>query len=163
MSQGELGIRPIEPRDDAAVAAVIREVMPSFGAEGQGFAINDPEVDFMSRAYSGESARYWVVELDGRVVGGGGFAPLDGGAADTCELRKMYFLPEARGRGAGAQLLALCLAEAKRCGFRRCYLETLENMHAARRLYERAGFSRLAAPEGHTGHFGCNAWYAREL
>jgi hypothetical protein len=34
-------IRPIEPRDDAAVAAIIRAVMPEFGAVGDGFAIND--------------------------------------------------------------------------------------------------------------------------
>lgn len=156
-------LRPIEPRDDAALAAVIREVMPSFGAKGEGFAINDPEVDFMSRAYSGERACYWVAEQDGRLVGGGGFAPLEGGAPDTCELRKMYFLPEARGHGVGRELLELCLAEAKRRGFRCCYLETLENMTAARHLYERHGFARLARPEGHTGHFGCDAWYARDL
>lgn len=156
-------LRRIEPRDDAAMAAVIREVMPSFGAKGEGFAINDPEVDFMSRAYAGERACYWVAEQGGRVVGGGGFAPLEGGAPDTCELRKMYFLPGARGHGVGRELLELCLAEAKRRGFRRCYLETLENMTAARRLYERHGFARLPRPEGHTGHFGCNAWYAREL
>ena len=34
---------------------------------------------------------------------------------------------------------------------------------AARRLYEAAGFTRLCGPEGATGHFGCDAWYAREL
>jgi len=156
-------LRPIEPRDDTAVAAVIREVMPSYGAKGEGFAINDPEVGFMSHAYSGERARYWVVELEGRVVGGGGFAPLEGGAADTCELRKMYFLPEARGRGLGKELLALCLREARRAGFARCYLETLVGMREARALYEKHGFTRLPAPEGQTGHFGCDAWYAREL
>lgn len=158
-----MSLRPIEPRDDAAIAAVIREVMPSFGAAGEGYAINDPEVEFMSRAYAGPRARYWVVELDGRVVGGGGFAPLEGGGADTCELRKMYLLPAARGRGFGRELVSLCLSESKRCGFRRMYLETLENMFDARRLYDQNGFSRLPKPEGHTGHFGCNAWYAREL
>src|SRR5690348_7685305 len=34
-------IRPIEPRDDEAVARVIRAVMPEFGAAGPGFAIHD--------------------------------------------------------------------------------------------------------------------------
>jgi putative acetyltransferase len=159
----ELAFRPIEARDDPAVAAIIREVMPSFGAHGEGFAINDPEVDFMSRAYAAPRSRYWVVELEGHVVGGGGFAPLTGGEEHTCELRKMYFLPDARGRGAGRALLDRCLEEAKRFGFRRCYLETLENMSVARRLYEAAGFLRLSRPEGATGHFGCNSWYAREL
>jgi len=44
-------IRPIETRDDAAIAAVIRTVMPEFGATGCGFAINDPEVDWMSTSW----------------------------------------------------------------------------------------------------------------
>ena len=45
-------IRPIEARDDAAIAAVIRSVMPEFGAGGAGFAIHDTEVDAMSAAYA---------------------------------------------------------------------------------------------------------------
>jgi putative acetyltransferase len=36
-------------------------------------------------------------------------------------------------------------------------------MAAARRLYEAAGFERLSAPRGATGHFGCNTWYERRL
>ena len=91
-------IRPIEPADDAAMAAIIRAVMPEFGASGDGFAINDPEVDWMSRAYSEPRHAYFVLERDGRVLGGAGIAPLAGGDASTCELRKMYFLPEARGQ-----------------------------------------------------------------
>ncbi|MEO6066100.1 MAG: GNAT family N-acetyltransferase, partial [Lysobacterales bacterium] len=43
-------IRPIDSRDDLAIAGIIRTVMPEFGAVGEGFAINDPEVDFMHRA-----------------------------------------------------------------------------------------------------------------
>ncbi len=49
---GEYLIRPIEPRDNVAVAAIIRTVMPEFGADGEGFAINDPEVAWMHRAYA---------------------------------------------------------------------------------------------------------------
>jgi putative acetyltransferase len=40
-------IRPIEARDDATIAAIIRRVMPECGANGCGFAISDPEVDWM--------------------------------------------------------------------------------------------------------------------
>lgn len=156
-------IRPIEPSDDAAMAAVIRAVMPEFGAGGEGFAINDPEVDWMSRAYSAPRSAYFVVELAGVVIGGGGVAPLEGGDADTCELRKMYFLPAGRGLGAGAALMAQCLQAARDFGFRRCYLETLHGMDAAMKLYERSGFHRIAAPMGNTGHGGCNTFYLREL
>ena len=54
-------IRPIESRDDAAVAAIIRTVMPEYGAIGDGFAINDPEVDWMQRAY--DERRGWMAYL----------------------------------------------------------------------------------------------------
>ncbi len=158
-----MSLRPIEARDDAAIAALIREVMPSFGANGAGFAINDPEVDAMSRAYSGPRAGYWVVEQGGRVVGGGGFAPLQGGAVDTCELRKMYFLPEARGKGAGRALIERCLVIAKELGYARCYLETLTGMDAAQALYRKVGFLPLCEARGATGHHGCDRFYQREL
>lgn len=156
-------IRPIEPGDDPAVASIIRAVMTEFGASGAGFAIHDPEVDAMSRAYAIPGAAYFVIEHERRLIGGGGFAPLLGGPAGTCELRKMYFLPVARGKGVGRALLEHALREARAAGHRRCYLETFHTMDRARRLYEAAGFTKLCSPEGATGHFGCDAWYAREL
>lgn len=158
-----LDIRPIESRDDIAIADIIRTVMPEFGATGSGFAINDPEVDWMSRAYAQPRSAYFVVEQDGVVLGGGGIAPLDGGDADTCELRKMYFLRQARGKGAGAALMEHCLDAARESGFRRCYIETLGGMDAAMKLYERSGFERIPASLGATGHGGCNAFYIRAL
>jgi len=156
-------IRPITAADDPAVANIIRTVMPSFGAVGDGFAINDPEVDWMSRAYSEPRCSYFVVEVDGVVKGGAGVAPLIDGDEDLCELRKMYFLPELRGQGAGAAMMARCLDAARGHGFRRCYLETLKGMDAAMRLYERSGFRRLPGPMGATGHGGCNAFYILDL
>ena len=156
-------IRPIAPGDDAAVASVIRTVMPEFGAVGSGFAISDPEVDWMSRAYSEPRCAYFVIERNGEVMGGGGVAPLTGGDPDVCELRKMYFLPEVRGLGAGAAMMTHCLAAARQIGFRRCYLETLRGMDAAMRLYERTGFHKIAGPMGATGHGGCNAFYLMDL
>ena len=163
MHAASWNIRPIEAGDDAAMAGIIRAVMPEFGACGDGFAINDPEVDWMSRAYAQPRSAYFVLESGGVVVGGGGVAPLEGGDADTCELRKMYFLPEARGLGAGAAMMARCLEAARAAGFRRCYLETLAGMDAAMKLYERSGFRRIPGPMGATGHGGCNTFYLLAL
>src|SRR5580693_7963076 len=107
--------------------------MAEFVARGPGFAINDPEVDAMCAAYPPPRAVYFVVETGGRVVGGGGVGPLAGADEHTCELRKMYFLPEARGLGAGRALLALCIDEARARGYHRMYLETLTGMDTAQR------------------------------
>lgn len=156
-------IRPIRTADDAAMADIIRTVMPEFGANGDGFAINDPEVDWMSRAYAQPRCAYFVVERGGRVLGGAGVAPLEGGDAATCELRKMYFLREARGSGMGEAMMQRCLQAARGLGFARCYLETLCGMDAAMRLYARSGFVRIDAPLGATGHGGCDSFYLRQL
>jgi putative acetyltransferase len=156
-------IRPITPADDAAVAAIIRSVMPEFGADGPGFAIHDPEVDAMSAAYAAPRHRYFVVERDGQVAGGGGIAPLTGADPAICELRKMYFLPTLRGLGLGRTLISTCLDFAREAGFRQCYLETLTGMDRAQQLYEAAGFRRIPAAMGATGHFGCNRFYLLDL
>ena len=163
MTTTNWSIRPIRADDDATVAAIIRAVMPEFGAVGDGFAINDPEVDWMSRSYAAPRSAYFVVERDGIVLGGGGVAPLEGGPGDTCELRKMYFLPATRGIGAGSAMMDRCLEAARGLGFARCYLETLCGMDAAMKLYERSGFRRIDAPLGATGHGGCNTFYLRDL
>lgn len=156
-------IRSIEARDDGAVAAIIRAVMPEFGAGGAGFAIHDAEVAAMSSAYAGAGHAYYVVEAGGTVLGGGGVAPLAGGDGDTCELRKMYFLPALRGRGAGHAMIEHCLATARDLGYRRCYLETLTGMDAAQALYLAHGFARIPEALGATGHHGCNRFYLRSL
>ncbi len=159
-----LSFRPIRPEDDADLAAIIRQVMPEFGAGGPGFAIHDAEVDRMCAAYSVDGAAYFVVtDGSGRVVGGGGVAPLVGGEPGVCELKKMYFLPEARGQGMGENLLRHCLETARILGHTTCYLETLTGMDQAIRLYKKLGFRPLCAPLGHTGHGGCDHWFALEL
>jgi putative acetyltransferase len=157
-------LRLIRAEDDPDVARIIRSVLGEHGiCGGAGTALGDAEVSAMSAGYRPPRAQYFVVVDRGRVVGGGGFAPLAGGDRRTCELRKMYFLPDTRGLGLGARLLSTCLEAARSAGYARCYLETMQSMERARRLYEAFGFRPLTAPEGATGHTVCNAWYALEL
>ena len=158
-------LRPIRPADDYHVARIVHDVMTEHGCGGDGFAIHDGEVARMSDSYRGHRAGYFVVERAGVVLGGAGFAQLQGSAEadDVCELRKMYFLPEARGLGLGDAMLALLLDEMQRAGFRRCYLETTSWMDRAQRLYRGAGFVEQAAREGDTGHHGCDTFFSRPL
>ncbi len=156
-------IREIAPEDSPRLTEIIHEVMSEFGAVGEGYSMLDPEVQDMYSAYSGPRSAYFVAMHDGEVIGGAGVGRLARAKADVCELRKMYLLPAARGLGLGRALLEECLAAARAMDYRVCYLETLESMDRAQRLYERAGFKRLAGPLGHTGHFGCETWYALDL
>jgi putative acetyltransferase len=155
-------IRKIQPEDNAAVAKVIRKVMTEFGAVGPGFSIEDPEVDSMFEAYQGPRAVYYVVTHDNQVQGCGGLAPLAGGNPTICELKKMYFMPAIRGQGAGRVLAELLIVEARRCGFESIYIETLEAMTTANRLYQKLGFEPTGS-HGNTGHCGCDRFYMLSL
>ena len=155
-------IREIQPRDDAAVEAIIRTCLLEFGGNRPGTAWFDPGLAHFSRVYTGEARRYWVAEDEtGRVVGGVGIGELDG-EADVCELQKMYCLKEARGTGAANLLIEAALAFARE-HYKSCYLETFGNMTAAQKFYEKHGFRRLDAPIGNTGHFGCDVMYLKDL
>jgi putative acetyltransferase len=159
----EVVIREVQPQDNAQIAGIIRKVMPEFGANGPGFAIHDAEVDNIYNAYTRPSAVYFVCESGGKIVGGGGVAPLEGGDPSICELKKMYFLPEARGKGLGQKVLSKCVSAAREIGYERCYLETFNTMTSAMKLYAKNGFQKIPGPLGNTGHFACDTFYELKL
>lgn len=155
-------IRTIEKRDDPAVERVIRLCLIEFGADHEGTAWADPDLCRFSEVYHAESSCYWVAEDEaGQIMGGVGIGRLEG-AEGVCELQKMYCLPAARGTGVAARLMETALSFAAR-RYRRCYLETLENMTAAQRFYEKHGFRRIAEPLVKTAHFACDVRYVKEL
>lgn len=156
-------LRPMRRKDNPAVARIIRDVMTEYGAVGCGFSIQDAEVDAMFEAYPPPRAGFFVLEKSRTILGCGGFAPLTDAADDVCELRKMYFRPELRGKGQGTRMLDHILDAARAAGYRLCYLETLESMTHAQKLYQRHGFKPQDGPMGNTGHSGCNRFMTLEL
>lgn len=156
-------IRKISRADNPRIAEIIRTVMPEFGASGAGFAIHDKSVDDMFGTYDRPGSIYWVCEVNGKILGGGGVARLENGPSDVCELQKMYFLSEARGKGLGQMILSTCLRSAAELGYTYCYLETFNTMRLAMKLYEKNGFKKIPGPMGNTGHFACDTFYGKEL
>ena len=165
--QRGLEIRPLQKKDNRPVADLIRRVMTEYSAVGEGYSIGDPEVNNMYANYQpGEGRRYLVIvdtTQDDRIVGGAGIGPLAGGPEEVCELRKMFFLPEFRGRGMGRRLAERLFEEARSLGYKQCYLETLSRMLQANELYRRLGFELLDKPLGNTGHHQCDCWYVRSV
>lgn len=162
--QHSLQIRPIHSSDNASVATVIRTVSAEFGLTAdKGYTVSDPNLDCLYELYSKENSAYWVVELAGKIVGGGGVAPLQGGDSDVCELQKMYFLPEARGLGVARALALQALEYGREHGFKRCYLETTATLTRAIRLYEHLGFQHIDGPMGYTGHVDCEVTMLKVL
>ena len=155
-------IRELLPKDDKIIENVIRQCLIEFGANHEGTAWTDPNLGNLSRIYCTAENKYWVAtDEDGNIVGGAGIGNIDG-TPQICELQKMYCLPTARGSGISHTLMDTALAYAREF-YAKCYLETLENMTAAQRFYEKYGFQRIAAPIGQTGHFACDVRYIKDL
>jgi putative acetyltransferase len=158
--------RRIRRADNEQVARLIRTVMTEFGCVGEGYSINDPEIDDMFGTYNHDRAAFFVIageEGEGRILGCGGVGPLPGEGEAVCELKKMYFYPELRGHGLGRRMVERCLQTARELGYTQCYLETVDRMKTANLLYRKMGFERLDAPMGATGHCSCEGWYVRNL
>lgn len=156
-------VRLITPLDDASIAAVIRRVSAEYGLSAdKGFSVADPTLDTLSSVYQQSGSAYWVVEHENRILGGGGIAPLTG-EEHTCELQKMYFLPELRGKGLARRIAANALKYARQHGYKACYLETTANLTQAISLYHTLGFRKIPNAMGNTGHTDCEVRMLKQL
>jgi putative acetyltransferase len=149
-------IREIEAKDNRAVAELIRKILIEFKVPKVGTAYEDKDLDQMYETYQHkEKGVYYVLEEDGVIIGSAGVCQLDNYSGPVCELQKMYFLEQARGRGLGAKMMKTCLDTARELGFEQCYLETMHQMEAAQILYRKTGFNYIDGPMGDTGHHSC--------
>lgn len=80
--------------------------------------------------------------VEGRPVACGAFRPWD---ETTCELKRFYVDPAHRGAGIAGQMLGKLLPQARKAGYTRAILDTLERLEPAIRFYERHGFARTDA------------------
>lgn len=162
-SLSEITIRPIQPSDNPDLALIVRNTLAEFGAANPGTVYFDSTTDSLFELFQVPKAAYFVAEANGKVLGGGGINPTEGLPENTCELVKMYLLPEARGIGLGRTLIEKCLETAKENGFQQVYLETLDELHLALKIYAKFGFEYLCSPMGNTRHFGCGLWMLKKL
>ena len=162
-SLASIQIRPLAEKDNAELATVIRATLKEFGANRPGTVYFDPTTDDLFTLFKTPKSFYQVAEFNGHVIGGGGIFHSDGLPEDTCELVKMYLLPQFRGIGLGNKLIQDCLDKAAALQFKKVYLETMPELKEALRTYEKFGFRYLDGPVGNTGHFGCDLWMLKEL
>lgn len=157
-----MNIRRIQMNDNSAIEQIIRNCLIEFGGNRAGLAWEDDSLHHLYEYYNhSENRAYWVVEEKGEVLGGCGIAPF-GNESNICELQKMYLSPSVRGSGISSELFITALDFAK-LHYNKCYLETLQNMHAANRFYIKNGFELLDAPLAGSEHFACDVWYIKKL
>ena len=156
-------IRPIQKEDNGALAVIIRDTLTEFKANKPGTVFYDKTTDDLFTLFREPKSIYFVVLIDDEIVGGGGIFPSPGLPAETCELVKMYLLPEARGLGLGKKIIEECLEFARTNGYKQVYIESMPELEKALKVYEQFGFKYLSAPLGNTGHHGCEKWMLRQM
>ncbi|MFO7744908.1 MAG: GNAT family N-acetyltransferase [Psychroflexus sp.] len=159
----EIKIRPIQNKDNADVAEMIRYVLVEQGAPKVGTAYEDKALDQLFETYQKERSEYFVLLEGDKILGSAGISPLENGDPEICELQKMYFDPKARGRGLGGQMMQKCLDFAKSQGYKQCYIETLPGMKAAQKLYLKSGFEYIPERIGDTGHYSCTVFMKKKI
>jgi DNA-binding MarR family transcriptional regulator/ribosomal protein S18 acetylase RimI-like enzyme len=86
--------------------------------------------------------RCWIAERDGQRVGSIFVVAKN---RTTAKLRLLLVDPAARGCGLGGKLIQECIEFSRATGYRRMELWTQGNLSAARHLYVKAGFKKIAA------------------
>lgn len=125
--------------DAAGATAVVRQVLLEHGLPFEPVGLDADIVD-PERHFATDGGAFYVAVEGGRIVGTAALR-LTGPARG--EVRKLFLLPEARGRGVGRALLAAVLDAARARGVQRLTLTTRVRYVRAIRMYEKAGF-RLA-------------------
>src|SRR5690349_18136908 len=129
----ELEVRAVATTDPGAAT-----LLSSYADEIDELLERAPaRVETIASEYEPPRGAFLVVYEGDRAVACGGVRPLDDGAA---EVKRMYVVPEARGRGLGARLLQRLEDEARRLGYRRLRLDTGAALTAAQGLYRGAGY-----------------------
>jgi putative acetyltransferase len=121
---------------DAAKAVVIAGCFEFFGHAPQVFE----DMDQITSQYTEPAGIFLVLLDDGRVVGTGAIRRLDD---QTCELKRMWFLPEYRGKGHATKMCGLLFDFARSAGYQRIRLDTVPELVAANKLYRRLGFQPI--------------------
>jgi putative acetyltransferase len=133
----DFAFRDAREGDEPAIRAVVTSVLNEFGFDVEPNGLDRDLVDIQS-SYSRRGGTFRVLtSTTGAIVGCGGLYPLQGRDA---ELRKMYFLPIARGHGLGRKLLNDLIDFGRDAGFQRILLETASKLAVAGHLYRSAGF-----------------------
>lgn len=112
------------------------------GALDQELAIRNGKAnDFFAQFNKVDLIKHVIVAYDGNLpIACGAIKAFD---TLSMEVKRMYVIPEKRGMGAANMVLSSLENWAKELGYRRCVLETGDDMLPAVKLYQKAGYQKI--------------------
>jgi ribosomal protein S18 acetylase RimI-like enzyme len=123
-----------------AARAIFREYAAQLGIDlcFQGF---EAELAGLPGDYAEPEGALLLAQVDGAAAGCGAFRRLtDVDYPNACEMKRLYVRASVRGLGLGRALAQALMERASRAGYSTMLLDTLDDMEAARGLYESLGF-----------------------
>ena len=124
-------------RGDDPVALELVAAMETWVTENFGPATPDRTSTVTPEEMAPPDGAFVILCLDGEPVAGGGVRRL---GEDVAEIKRMFVVPAARGRGFGRRVLRELEAVAGELGYRRLRLDTAQSMTTAMALYRGAGY-----------------------
>ena len=159
----DITINEIKAADNEVICGIIKSVFEEHGINRPGTAYFDDSLNQLSESFAVPQSIYFIARAHGVICGGAGVYPTDGLPDGTCELVKMYLLPEARGKGLGKALIERCLEFARHNGYQKMYLETMPELQKAVGIYEKLGFTLLPGAIGNSGHYACSIHMLKDI
>ena len=134
-------VQPHSPGDWLEARRLVEEYAASLNLDlaFQNFA---HEMENLAGEYSAPTGAFLIAREHGAALG---CAALRRFADGDGEIKRLYVVPAARGRGIGALLARRIVTEARRLGYARLLLDTLPAMREAQALYQSLGFKPTAA------------------
>lgn len=137
---------------DALLAAMVAEIVTMYGPLEERNAPSATPAELWA-----PGGTYLVLFEDGEPVAGGG---IKSSGPNAGEIKRMYVVPAARGRGHARRLLEALEEAGRDLGLARLRLDTGPQQPRARALYERAGYR--AVPD-YNGNSAASFWGEKDL
>lgn len=146
---------PVTASDLLAVRHIFTEYAGTLTVDldFQGF---EAELAALPGDYAAPRGALLLARVEGAVAGCCALRPMDSSDyPNAAEMKRLYVRKAFRGFGLGRQLSEAILDEARRAGYSSVLLDTLDEMEAARALYEDLGFEEIP-PYYHNPHAGAH-------